>query len=107
MKSMENIMSLFVALGMPLKDVIKASTWNPAQEINRPELGNLSVGSGADIAIFKVNTGKYGWPVRGGKIGGTQRLQTEMTLRNGNIVYDLNGLSEPVGPTPPAPVAQR
>lgn len=100
MKSMENIMSLFMASGMPLKDVIEASTWNPAKAIKREELGNLSVGSVADIAIFRINEGDYGWPVRGGKIAGKQRLQTDMTIRSGNVVYDLNGISQPVGPTP-------
>ena len=100
MKSMENLIGLFVATGMPLKDVIAASTWHPAKAIKREELGNLSVGSVADIAIFKMNDGKFGWPVRGGKIEGTQRFQTEMTLRDGNIVYDLNGIAQPAGPTP-------
>jgi dihydroorotase len=100
MKSMENLIGLFVATGMPLKDVIAASTWHPAKAIKREELGNLSVGSVADIAIFKVNDGKFGWPVRGGKIEGTQRFQTEMTLRDGNIVYDLNGIAQVAGPTP-------
>lgn len=98
MKSMENIMGLFMASGMPLKDVIAASTWNAAKAIKREELGNLSVGSVADIAIFKINEGKFGWPVRGGKIEGTKRFQTEMTLRDGNIVYDLNGISQTAGP---------
>ena len=107
MKSMENIMSLFVATGMPLKDVIAASTWNSAKAIKREELGNLSKGSVADIAIFKVIDGKFGWPVRGGKIAGTKRLMTEMTLRSGNVVYDLDGISQPVGPTPPAANAGR
>ncbi|WP_276347654.1 amidohydrolase/deacetylase family metallohydrolase [Daejeonella sp. JGW-45] len=107
MKSMENIMGLFMATGMPLKDVITASTWNPAKAIKREELGNLSVGSVADIAIFKVNEGNYGWPVRGGKIAGKQRLQTEMTIRAGNIVYDLDGIGQPVGPTPAAAAAGR
>ena len=100
MKTMENIMGLFMATGMPLKDVIAASTWQPAKAIKREELGNLSQGSVADIAIFKVTTGTYGWPVRGGKVSGKQRLQTEMTIRNGNVVYDLNGIGQPVGPTP-------
>jgi dihydroorotase len=100
MKSMENLMGLFMATGMPLKDVVAASTWHPAKAIKREELGNLSVGSVADIAIFKVNDGKFGWPVRGGKIEGTQRFQTEMTLRDGNVVYDLNGIAQPAGPTP-------
>lgn len=102
MKSMENIMGLFMATGMPLKNVIAASTWHPAKAIKREELGNLSQGSVADIAIFKVTEGNYGWPVRGGKIAGKKRLQTEMTLRSGNVVYDLNGIGQPVGPTPAA-----
>ncbi len=100
MKSMENIMGLFMASGMPLKDVIAASTWHPAQAVKREELGNLSQGSEADIAIFSISEGQYGWPVRGGKIEGTKRLHTEMTIRSGNVVYDLDGISEPVGPTP-------
>lgn len=100
MKTMENIMGLFMAMGMPLKDVIAASTWNPAKVIKREELGNLSQGAVADIAIFKINEGKFGWPVRGGKFAGTKRLQTEMTIRSGNIVYDLDGITQPVGPTP-------
>lgn len=100
MKTMENIMGLFMATGMPLKEVIAASTWHPAQAIKREELGNLSQGSVADIAIFKINDGKFGWPVRGGKFEGNQRFQTEMTLRSGNIVYDLDGISQPAGPTP-------
>ena len=99
MKSMENIMGLFMATGMPLKEVIAASTWKPAQAIKREELGNLSQGSVADIAIFKITNGKYGWPVRGGKIEGSQRFQTEMTIRAGNVVYDLDGISQPVGPS--------
>ncbi len=101
MKTMENIMGLFMATGMPLKDVIAASTWQPAKVIRREELGSLSPGSVADIAIFKINDGKFGWPVRGGKIAGTKRLQTEMTIRSGIVVYDLDGIAQRVGPTPP------
>ncbi len=100
MKTMDNIMGLFMEMGMPLKDVINASTWNPAKAIKREELGNLSQGSVADIAIFRIIEGKFGWPVRGGKVPGDKRLLTEMTLRSGNVVYDLNGISQPVGPTP-------
>jgi dihydroorotase len=100
MKSMENIMGLFMATGMPLKEVIAASTWHPAQVIKREELGNLSQGSVADIAIFRINEGDFAWPVRGGKFPGKQRFQTEMTIRSGNIVYDLDGLAQPAGPSP-------
>lgn len=96
MKDMPNIMSLFMAMGMPLEAVIAASTWNPAQEINRPDLGNLSIGSVADIALFRLVEGDFGFWARDGKIAGEQRLFTEMTLRGGHIVYNLNGRVDPI-----------
>lgn len=95
MKNMPNIMSLFMAMGMPFKEVIKASTWNPAQQIKRPELGNLSVGSEADVAIFTLRKGNFGFYARDGKIAGKDRLETEMTIRAGRIVYNLNAIAEP------------
>lgn len=96
MKDMPNIMSLFMAMGMPFEAVIAASTWHPAQQINRENLGNLSVGSVADVAIFRLEDGDFGFWARDGKISGTQRLFTEMTLRGGHIVYNLNGRVEPI-----------
>ena len=45
MKDMLNVMSKFLALGMPLDDVIARSTWNPAREIKQEALGHLSVGA--------------------------------------------------------------
>src|SRR5690606_41691111 len=96
MKNMNNIMSLFMAMGMPFKDVIVASTWNPAQAINREELGNLSVGAEADVALLRVREGDFGFWARDGRVPGDKRLETEMTIRGGRIVYNLNGLVEPI-----------
>ena len=95
MKNMPNIMSLFMAMGMPFKEVVKASTWNPAQQIKRPDLGNLSVGSEADIALFTLRKGNFGFYARDGRIAGKNRLETEMTIRAGRIVYNLNAIAEP------------
>ena len=95
MKSMPNIMSLFIAMGMDLQSVIKASTWNPAQQIRRPELGHLTVGAEADVAIFTLREGNFGFYARDGKIAGKNRLETEMTIRGGSIVYNLNAIAEP------------
>ena len=96
MKSMLNIMSIFLAMGMDLPNVIKASTWNPAKEIKHEELGNLSIGSVADIAILNLREGNFGfWDRRGYKLKGNQRLECEMTIRDGKIVYDLNGIANP------------
>ena len=95
MKSMPNIMSLFMAMGMDLQSIIKASTWNPAQQIKRPELGHLTVGAEADVAIFTLREGNFGFYARDGKIAGKNRLETEMTIRGGSIVYNLNAIAEP------------
>jgi len=99
MKDMLNIMSIFMAMGMPFTDVIRASTWNPALEIQHPELGNLSVGAPADIAILNLRKGNFGfWDRSANKVAGKNRLECEATLLAGQVVYDLNGISEPVVP---------
>ena len=97
MKDMLNIMSKFMAMGMSTEDVITAATWNPAREIKREDLGNLSAGGIADIAIFSVRAGKFGFfDYTGYKIDGTQKLECEMTIKAGKIVYDLNGIANPL-----------
>ena len=100
MKDLSNVMSKFLNLGMSLQDVILRTTWHPASVIKRPELGNLSVGSEADIAVFSVRKGDFGFvDIRRTKIKGTQKLETEMTIRAGKIVWDLNGISMPLWDT--------
>jgi len=94
MKDMTNVMSKFLALGMRLQDVIERSTWAPAKVIKRTDLGNLSVGSEADIAVFGLREGKFGFTdVRKVSVNGTKRLEAELTLRAGKIMWDLNGIS--------------
>jgi dihydroorotase len=97
MKDMLNTMSKFLAMGMDLKSVINASTWKPAQIIKREELGNLSVGAEADIAILDLRKGKFGlFDYTGYKIEADKKLECEMTIRAGKIVYDLNGIARPI-----------
>lgn len=94
MKDMLNVMDKLLAMGMPLDDVVVRSTWNPAREIKHEELGNLSVGAPADVAVLRLETGKYGFvDMNGAKLDGTRKLVCELTLRNGRVVYDLNGLT--------------
>jgi dihydroorotase len=102
MKDMNNIMSLFMAMGMDLKSVIAASTWNPAKEIKREELGHLSVGAIADIAVLNLRKGKFGFYARDGRIEGKKRIETELTIKGGNIVYTLNALVDPLNVPRPA-----
>jgi dihydroorotase len=97
MKDMLTTMSKFMAMGMDLQSVIKASTWSPAQVIKREELGNLSVGSDADIAILSIRKGKFGlFDYTGYKVETNKKLECEMTIRGGRIVYDLNGIADPI-----------
>jgi dihydroorotase len=96
MKDMLNLMSKFLAMGMPLKDVIRASTWNPAREIKHEELGNLSPGSPADVSVLRLVDGDFGFQdMFGARLKGKQKLVGEMTIRDGKVVYDLNALAGP------------
>jgi dihydroorotase len=97
MKDMLTTMSKFLAMGMDLKSVIQASTSNPATEIKREDLGNLSVGAEADVAVLNVREGKFGFfDYTGYKVDANKKLECELTMRAGKIVYDLNG----IGTTP-------
>lgn len=97
MKNMLNAVSVLMNMGMSLQEVIEASTWKPAQVIQREELGHLSEGAVADLAIFSMREGEFGFlDSRKNMIPGNQKLETELTLREGRIVYDLNGLASPL-----------
>lgn len=97
MKDMLSVMSKFLKLGMDLPAVIKASTWSPAQAIKREELGHLSVGAIADISILGMRKGKFGfYDLAGYKMESNEKLECEMTIIGGKIVYDLNGIVTPL-----------
>ncbi len=94
MKDMLNVMSKFLNMGQSLSTVIAESTWKPAQQIHREEFGQMSVGAVADIAVLKLERGRFGFiDSYGAKLNGTQKLSCELTIKDGRVVYDLNGLS--------------
>ncbi|MBZ5582349.1 MAG: amidohydrolase/deacetylase family metallohydrolase [Acidobacteriia bacterium] len=96
MKDMLNVMSKFLAMGLSMDDVILRSTWNPAREIHHEELGNLSPGSPADVTVLRLETGDFGYTdMYGARLRGKQKLVCELTVRNGKVVYDLNGITRP------------
>jgi len=102
MKDMLNVMDKFLAMGMSIDQVIARSTWNPAREIKHEDLGHLSVGAGADVAVLRLERGQFGLvDMNGARMDSTQRLVCELTLRDGRIVYDLNGMSRPEWTTLP------
>jgi dihydroorotase len=94
MKDMTNVMSKMLTLGMSLEDVITASTWTSAQELAKPDLGNLSVGAPADIAVLSMRKGRFGYVDSFGyRVDGSRKLAAELTVRAGKVVWDLNGES--------------
>jgi dihydroorotase len=107
MKSMLNVMDKFLAMGLPLDDVIARSTWNPAREIKQDGLGHLSVGAAADVAVLRLERGRFGLvDMYGARMSSTERLMCELTVRDGKVVYDLNGLSRPDWKSLPADYRQ-
>ena len=107
MKDMLNLMSKFLAMGMSVDDVIARSTWNPAREIHHDELGNLSVGSPADVAVLRLESGNFGFTdMYGARMNGKNKLSCELTLRDGKVVYDLNGITRPDWKTLPSNYTQ-
>ncbi|WP_142715208.1 amidohydrolase/deacetylase family metallohydrolase [Aliifodinibius sediminis] len=95
MKNMLNVVSKMMDMGMSLPEVIRASTWKPAQVIQREELGHLSEGAVADVAVFGMREGAFSFldSRENLKPGATRKLETELTIRDGEVVYDLNGLA--------------
>jgi dihydroorotase len=97
MKNILNVMSKFLNLGMSLQDVVKANTSRAAEVIKRADLGHLGVGAEADVAVLGLQKGEFAFVDSGGwRMPGTQKLECELTVRAGQVVWDLNGRSRPL-----------
>lgn len=94
---MPNCMSKLMNLGMGLNEAVMRSTVSPAKAIRKfPELGTLGQGKGADIAVFDLEKGVFAFmDARRNKLLGKERLHCVLTVRDGKIVFDENGLSFP------------
>ncbi len=102
-KDLLNVADKFLALGQSLQTVIAEVTWNPAREIRHTELGNLSVGSPADVAVLSEEHGKFGFiDMNNTKFMGDTKLICQLTVRNGKVVYDLNAISMDMWDQPPS-----
>jgi dihydroorotase len=94
---MANCISKMLNLGMELKDAILRSTVSPAKAIGRfPEIGTLSEGQVADIAVFRLRTGVFAYKdAWAHKNLGTKKLECVLTVRAGESVFDLEGRGYP------------
>jgi len=96
MKDMLNVASKFLNMGMPLNQVIVRCTWNPAKEIKREQYGHLTPGAVADIAVLRLEKGSFGFVDSARlRMAGTQKLIAELTIKGGQVMWDLNGLASP------------
>ena len=94
--TMPETMTKLLALGMELPDIVKRSTWDPAQAIGHPELGNLGQTAPADIAVLNITEGDFGLVDNGTTqrvFKANKRIVCEMTVKNGLVVWDKNGRS--------------
>ena len=103
--TMPETMTKMLVLGMDLPDIIKRSTWTPALTIGHPELGNIGQTAFADIAVLEIAEGDFGLTDNGSgnRVYPTgKRIVCQMTVRNGEVVWDKNGRSrDSWTPTPP------
>jgi dihydroorotase len=107
MKDELNVADKILAAGVPLNQVIAEMTSHPAHEIKHEELGNLSVGSIADIAVLRVENGNFGFTdMSNTRFRGKRKLVCELTIKDGKIVYDLNGISADPWDAAPGPYAK-
>jgi len=94
MKDVLNVASKFLAMGETLPQVVAQLTWNPAREIKQTQLGNFSPGAVADVAVLSVEHGDFGFmDVANTRMMGHEKLVCELTIQNGKIIWDLNGIS--------------
>ena len=92
-KDMLNVASKLMVIGLSLQEVVADMTAHPAHQIKRDDLGNLSVGSVADVAVLSIQKGHFGFTdMNDTRVDGSQKLVDELTIKDGHIVYDLNGL---------------
>jgi len=92
--TMTNVMSKLLNIGMTLEQVIERSTINPAKAIRRADLGTLSEGKVADIAILSLDRGQFAFLDSGrGKLTADKRIRAAATIRNGRVVWDADGIS--------------
>jgi dihydroorotase len=71
-------LSKFLCLGMPLDEVIAASTVNAAMALKRPELGSLKPGSVGDATLLSIKEGQFDYvDVVGEHLIGDRKIASE------------------------------
>jgi dihydroorotase len=94
MHDLPTVLSKLLALGIDLPELARRSAATPAAMIGRTDLGRLVEGGEADVAVLRVEEGRFDFTdVEKARIEGTQRLTCEVTVRDGKVVWDPRGRS--------------
>jgi dihydroorotase len=77
-------MSKFLALGMPLANVVAVFTVKPAKALGRPDLGVLKPGATGDASVLAIEDGEFPLKgVRGEVVEATSRIFARGTVVGG------------------------
>ena len=96
--TMTEVMSKFLAMGMPMAEVVARSTWEPAKWIDHTELGTLTPGALADVTILEFQDRPAGLSDSGPtgyRIMKTEgRLINQLTIKDGIVRFDFDGMAK-------------
>jgi|TARA_B110000438_G_scaffold301166_1_gene355363 dihydroorotase len=96
--TMTEVMSKFLALGMPMAEVVARSTWEPAKWIDHTELGTLTPGALADVTILEFQDRPAGLSDSGPTGYRTMqtdgRLINQLTIKDGIVRFDFDGMAK-------------
>ncbi len=81
-------LSKLMHLGLPFDEVIEKATYNAAKTIKREnQLGNLKIGTTADVAVLELLDGEFEfYDAHDTKFVGTQKINPVLTIREGKIL---------------------
>jgi dihydroorotase len=92
--TMTSVLSRFLAMGLTVEQVIERTTVNPARAIHRSDIGSLEEGGEADIAMFEMRKGRFGFlDGANTRLTADRELRCVLTVRKGKVVWDTEGLS--------------
>ncbi|MEX1212874.1 MAG: amidohydrolase/deacetylase family metallohydrolase [Balneolaceae bacterium] len=96
MQDLNNVMSKMLNIGMSVQEIVQATTWKSAQVIQHEELGHLSEGAIADVWVFGIREGEFGFvdvDRPSVAVRGDRKFDSELTIFGGEVVWDMNGHS--------------
>jgi dihydroorotase len=80
-------MTRMLALGMPLADIIRRVTVNPARLLRDPEIGSLSPGTRADVTVLeRVPERRLQTDSRRESLVAHEQLVPRLVVRNGELI---------------------